>query len=70
MFEGTVIRQQTEEGDESGASPAIENRQDVRAVVPRGQNDPSLWWPQIVGVMETVQSVHSVGDMGDAIALE
>lgn len=55
------------------SSPAVDDRQDVRAVVSRGQNDASVWRlevPLSVIVVETVQAVHAIGDIRDVIALE
>lgn len=55
------------------SSPAIDDRQDVRAVVSWGQNDASVWRlevPLSVIVVETVQAVHAIGDIRDVIALE
>lgn len=51
----------------------MDDRQDVRAVVPRGQNDAAVWRLQVslvVVVVETVQTVHTIRNKGDTVAFK
>ena len=55
------------------SSPAVDDGQDVWTVVSRGQNNASVWRlevPLTVIVVETVQAVHTVGDIRDMVALK
>jgi len=54
-------------------SPSIDHREDVRAVVSRGEDDASVWGlesPLSVVPVEAVQGVHAIGDPGHLVALE
>lgn len=54
-------------------SPAVDDRQDVRTVVSRGEDDAGMWRLEIplsVVVVETVQAVHTIGDVRDVVALK